>query len=257
MKFYVLHYSKGEVSRKRKETLLLREPRLKDATWVTDYDREEFICDFFQYHTKSPLCKSYMSLQLKHFFTLKDMVDNNIDEAIIFEDDVVFNKGWYEDFQDLTIPDGIDYISLGNFKCIPYEKKLIQFLNNGGTEATWVNLNFAKEFLKEVSFIHTIDTVHYGYLTSADKPLMYFPVCNQTSLLTAGTGVVQTEPMPDWRQVVSQYKRFPVFNFFDCLEEFEKMKIKKKQLEEKFKQVYGADIDIRNFEYLGMNEFGI
>ena len=46
MKFYVLHYSKGEAAQKRKETLLLREPRLKDAQWITDYDREEFICDF-------------------------------------------------------------------------------------------------------------------------------------------------------------------------------------------------------------------
>ena len=254
MKFYVLHYSKGDT---RKKELLLREPRLKDATWITDYDREEFICDFFQHYTGSPLCKNYMSLQLKHFFALKDMVDNDIDQAIIFEDDAVFREGWLEDFQSITIPDDVDYISLGNFKSIPYNKKLVQYLNNGGTEATWVTKKFAQQFLESVSFIHTIDTIHYGYLTSIGKPLFYFPVCNQTSLLVGGTGQVQVNPLPDWKQVVSQYRRFPIFNFFQCLEEFHKIELKKNKLEQKFKQVYGADIDIRNFEYLATNEFGI
>ena len=251
-----MHYSKGEARRKE---VLLREPRLKDATWITDYDREEFICDFFQHYTKSPLCKSYMSLQLKHFFALKDMVDNNIDQAILFEDDVVFRKGWYEDFQNLTIPDGIDYISLGNFKCIPYEKKLIQFLNNGGTEATWVTKKYAKGFLENCTFVTGLDTSAYGYLTSIGKPLMYFPACNQTSLLeqTGFDEHQQVTPLPDWRDVVSNYRRFPLFNFFECVKEFEKMNIIKKKIEEKFKQVYEADIDVRNFEYLTMNEFGI
>ena len=256
MKFYVLHYSKGDT---RKKELLEREPRLNDATWITDYDREEFICDFFQQYTKSPLCKSYMSLQLKHFFALKDMIDNDIKEAIIFEDDVVFRKGWFEDFKAVTIPDGVDYISLGNFKSIPYNKKLVQYLNNGGTEATWVTQKYAKGFLENCTFVTGLDTSAYGYLSSINKPLLYFPVCNQTSLLeqTGFDEHQQVKPLPDWRQVVSQYKRFPLFNFFQCLEEFHKIELKKKKLDKKFKEVYGAELDIRNFEYITTNEFGI
>ena len=67
MKFYVLHYSKGE---ERKKELLLREPRLKDATWVTDYDREEFICDFFQVMILDHNFPFFVEIwsQFQHFF---------------------------------------------------------------------------------------------------------------------------------------------------------------------------------------------
>ena len=136
---------------------------------------------------------------------------------------------------------------------------MIQFLNNGGTEATWVTKKYAQDFLENCTFVTGLDTSAYGYLTSINKPLMYFPVCNQTSLLeqTGFDEHQQVKPLPDWRKVVSHYRRFPIFNFFTCLEEFNKIKQTKEKLEKKFKEVYGVEVDIRNFEYLGMNEFGI
>ena len=71
---------------------LKREPVLENAQWITQYDRSDFLCDYVKHVTKSPMCLANVSLHLKHLEALKDMVDNDIHEAMIFEDDVVFQK---------------------------------------------------------------------------------------------------------------------------------------------------------------------
>lgn len=158
MKTYVIHYSKRPEVRKNLEEYA---PFLKDATWIIQYDREDMFCSWIKFFTGSKLSLAYISNFVKHIECLKDMVDNNIEEAFIFEDDVVFQDDWENKFKSSfsLIKDNVDYVKLGCMHELPYiDNKVYLIGNNGGTEAQWVSLNFAKQFLNNLNFDHTVDT---------------------------------------------------------------------------------------------------
>ena len=91
MKIYIIHYSKRPDVRNNLEEYA---PFLKNATWMNRYDREDMFCSWIKFFTKSKLTLAYISNYIKHIECLKDMIDNNIEEAFIFEDDtcILFNK---------------------------------------------------------------------------------------------------------------------------------------------------------------------
>ena len=252
MKYYVIHYTGGV---RRKEELLKRAPWLKDATWITKWDREDIFCDFVKHVTKSPLCPNYMSLQLKHFETLYDMVINNVEEAMIFEDDVVFQENWEEKFNAVPIPDDINYVKLGCLHEKKHDGTLQTIYNNGGIEATYVKLPFAKEYLNEIAFIHTVDILQWGFFLQRNIPLYMIPVCGQLSFITGdSSSTKQTEPLPPWREVIQYYTKIPKYKYTDLLEQYEDFKCKKQKVEELFEKTYNQKVDIKRIDYVYNNE---
>ena len=249
MKYYVIHYTKCE---QRKRELIEREPWLRDATWVTKWDREDFLCDYVKYVTKSPLCLNYISLHLKHLEVLHDMVENDIKDAIIFEDDVVFQPEWKDKFDSITIPEDVNYVKLGCLHSCRFTGELMKISNNGGTEATYVKLPFANSFINDVSFLHTIDIVQWGHLTT--DALYMIPLCNQTSIICANTSSVQTEKLPPWQEVIQYYKQVPKYKYTELLKQYEEFKIKKQKIEQLFEETYGQRVDIRKIDYVYKNE---
>ena len=243
MKTYIIHYSKGG-GRDELEKIL------PGAHFITQYDREDTFCSWLKFVTKTKVCMSYISCNVKHLEALKDMVDNNIPEAFIFEDDVVLIEDWESKFMEVKKKhfDSADYIKMGCLHELRIENSPIIVSNNGGTEGQYVTHKFATEFLKRVNIDNTIDLMHHGFMDAKSIPCI--PVCSQTSIISRGDlESNQKEELMEWKQYVSIYKTLPCFNYFEALEKYEKFQNHKKYVEELFYKKYNKHIDIKNINY--------
>lgn len=248
MKTYIIHYSKG-VGREELEKLL------PGAHFITQYDREDMFCSWLKFVTKSKVCMSYISCNIKHLEALKNMVDNNIPEAFIFEDDVVLIEDWETTFIEIKNKyfETREYIKMGCLYEFNIGNEPLIVYNNGGTEGQYVTLKFATEFLKCVNIDNTIDLMHHGFLD--DKGIPCIPVCSQTSIISRSDITNhQTEELMEWKKYVADYKTLPRFDYFEALEKYEKFKIHKKYVEELFYKKYNKYIDIKNINYIYRNE---
>ena len=102
-KYYICHYSKLSERRVYVENHI-KQYKL-DTKWVLEYDKEEItseVLDKFpkilDYNTNigRKLSMSEISLVLKHFHIFNDMIKNNYNNIVVFEDDIIlvedFNK---------------------------------------------------------------------------------------------------------------------------------------------------------------------
>ena len=197
MKTYVIHYSKGNQREEMKKLL-------PNAHFISQYDREDPFCSWLKFVTKSKVCMSYISCNIKHLEALKDMVDNNIPEAFIFEDDVVFIDDWETKFMKTKNKycKSNDYIKMGCLHALSIKDEPYIVHNNGGTEGQYVTLQFAKEFLKLVNFDNTIDLMHHGFLGGGSIPCI--PVCSQTSIISRfDEENNQTVELMEWKKYIS------------------------------------------------------
>jgi GR25 family glycosyltransferase involved in LPS biosynthesis len=252
MKKYVVHYTKGNGPNVRKYL----EGIIPDAHFITQYDKEDFFVSWVKTFTGTNTCMPYLSCNLKHIEALKDMVDNNIEEAFIFEDDVVFIDDWENKFMTVKRKyfDSADYIKMGNLHELSYDQAPLMVGNNGGAEGQYVTLEFAKKFLKKVNVEHTIDIMHHGFLGGGAIPCI--PVCAQTSIITRyGAGNNQDEPLPEWREYTMTYHQRKFFEYDTLLKEYESFLKRKAKLEELFFKRYGKRVEIKRVEYVYKNEF--
>lgn len=252
MKTYIIHYSKRPEVRKNLEEYA---PFLKDATWMTQYDREDMFCSWIKFFTGSKLTLAYISGYIKHIECLKDMIDNNIEEAFIFEDDVVFQDDWENKFNSCfsLIKNKVDYVKLGCMHELPYVNNKVYLLNNnGGAEAQWVSLKFAKEFLNNINFDQSID-ISQGRFLNLQIPCI--PVCHQTSMITNdSSSQYQIEEVMGWIEYNNKYNSLKKYSYAYLLDEYQKFLNLKKEAEQSFFKKYKKKIDIKKFDYVYKND---
>jgi GR25 family glycosyltransferase involved in LPS biosynthesis len=251
---YIIHYSKNKDLGKELEE------RFPNAHILKEYDREDIFVPWIKYITKSNQELGMVSCNIKHFEALKHMVDNDIEEAFIFEDDVVLRKDWEILFtenkkkyfhNEMYIKMGcLHKYNIYNFKDIT------RVGNNGGTEAQYVTKKFAQIMLKNIRMDNTIDLIHQGCLRSASIP--FIPIATQTSIITRNDDdghVSDIKPVP-WREYVQNYySGNTLFNYYELVEKFDIFLKRKKEIEDAFFNRYNKRVDIKRIDYIYNNEF--
>jgi len=179
------------------------------------------------------------------------MIENDHQEAIILEDDVVFEEQWLEKFMSVQKPDGILFIKLGSiFIDIPFNDKLYQLGNPGGTEALWITRKFAKHVLQRLNFQQSIDIFYGAILNSLGHPLVCVPVCSQTSVFTHETTVGENKSNINWIEYIKNFSKYNKYSLENLLKEFEIFKKCKITWEKKFNKRFNCSIELNNFNYL-------
>jgi glycosyl transferase, family 25 len=90
--YFVVHYSKNKDRKERLEKEFLKY-EISFVKWMSMNDRENMSENEHLYvESKNSINKGQISLTLKHYFALKDIVENEISIAIIMEDNVTFKE---------------------------------------------------------------------------------------------------------------------------------------------------------------------
>jgi len=250
MKHYVIHHPKLIERREFLESQLVRFS-ITDVQWVTHFNADDPFIHWVKQFTDSPLALGHVSCNIKHFWCLADMVKNKIKEAIILEDDVVFHNNFdkiviSEDYF-LRLGIGVNFHIKPGCHPVPYN-------NGGGTEAQYVTLSFANEMLKDLSFIHSIDTVYFAHLIHRRVPLMCIPICHQTSILVTNSSVTGGgDNLPNWVDVIKNWKNYKKFSWEQLLQEYEKRLV----VVDYFHKNFGKIININNAEFIRTITLGL
>ena len=220
MKFYVIHYTKNTDRRVQLEKQL-KDFDIVDVEWITEYDKEDPIVEKIKKFTKSPLSPTSISCSLKHYTAMEKMIRENIHEAVILEDDVVF----LEEFRSVKMyhPSGVLRLGLGvavlDAKIPPASSTTVwQVPNPGGSEATWVTQQFARVALKNVNFDNTIDMIQCALLKHFfNEKLRLVITCYQTSL-TEPTIEQQENPDLSWADYCNNFLTYKRWTLADLKE---------------------------------------
>jgi len=232
---------------------------IKDVRWIEDYNYDHPFVKWLNAKCSLPYGPKLTSNFVKTCFTLKQMVDENIESILHIDDDVTFHKDWVKYFESIEdrIKD-IGFMNLGTspfFNLKPKMKEVYQLPNNGGCECTWWTLGMAKIFLQNLNFDEAIDIVIHGFMTANKKPILNMPLCHQTSdLVRVSTLDHATRKSSNWMAYVHNYENLPKVNFHKLLEDFKEFEEKKKRVEDKFEEIYGARLDIKNVKYILNND---
>ena len=84
---FITHYTKL-TDRKKFMLEQLKKHNIK-ATFISNYDKEDLTQDDKSMFNQNSLKDSEISLMCKHFYVYRHMIDNNIEYAIILEDDAL------------------------------------------------------------------------------------------------------------------------------------------------------------------------
>ena len=117
MKIFVLHYSKLT---NRKEHILdqFKKHDIREFTFIENFDKDEITedqCpDFDQHYITNK--RSRLSLHMKHIYAYKLMITENIDEALIFEDDVILSDDFMNKLTNYMtqVPTDYDMVFIGD-----------------------------------------------------------------------------------------------------------------------------------------------
>lgn len=212
MHVFVVHYPKL-VDRKQALIKQFQEFGI-EAEWVEHWNKDDPFVNKVKNYTKSPLPLGHLSAFLKRLWIYQKMIDNNIQEAIIFEDDVVIHPE-FKEFR--TGPPHLNYLRLGigiqiNVKELEYSSKtLYKIQNPGGGEAAWVTIDFARKFLEDLNFDFTHDIVEYA---SLGCDLYGYPLCHQTSITENNESSCETFGQTKrWIAFSNYYEYWPKFSF--------------------------------------------
>ena len=222
MKYYVIHYPKRPA---RKESLIRQfaERGITDVTWVEGFNKDDHFTKWVKTKTKSPMPLGQMASAVKQYWIMRDIVQNDVPEAIIFEDDVIIHPE-FEALDASTFPHDVGLLRLGAgviflenvFK--PNAHVTHTILNPGGCEAFWVTKKFAREFMSVANFDYSIDMAQHGFLYANRKPLLLRYVCHQTSI---GGGDSTTGECPGvWHIYVQNFSKLTHYSFDALVEEY-------------------------------------
>jgi len=230
---------------------------IKDIRWFEDYNYDHPLVEWIQYTKKPPYGPKLTSNMLRGLFRCKTMVDENIECAILMDDDAVFHKDWKEILDSVELQPNVLFVNLGlpqfqpNIK--PKKNTIYQLNNNGGCEVAYVTLQFAKSFLTHFSFLHGGDIIIHGLLHSIKHPMLCVPVCTQTSTLVRVSTLdheTKSNELINWVDTVINYGKIKHENFYNILEDYEKYKKTKEEKEDKFYELYGQKVDIKNVGFV-------
>ena len=224
MKYYVIHYPKKPL---RKQLLLRQfeklEISLDDVTWLEGLNKDDYFVHWIKKRTNSPMPLGHLSCSVKHYMALCDMVDKNIQEAIVFEDDVVIHP----EFKSVKFPDS-GYLRLGVGVGIlepscprPSATDVFVVQNPGGSEATWFSLDFARKFIEHANFDNTIDMIQWSFTWHQLKqPSHCVYVCHQTSLKNNADSSTDGQCPGVWHEYCRNFPKYQKYSFPELLQEF-------------------------------------
>jgi len=228
---------------------------IKDIRWIEDYNHDDMFVQWLNAKLKLPYGPKLTSNFVKNLIVFKQMVDENIECALSVDDDVTFHEDWLYYFE--SIPDEIEknnFINLGTspfFDLKPELEKVYQLPNNGGCECMWISQDFARGLITNLNMEEAIDIVFHGYMLAQRKPILNMPLCHQTSDLEKVSILDhETRKSTNWMAYVHNYNGVKKFNFYELLEEFKQFEEKKKKVEDKFEEIYGKRVDIKNVKYI-------
>jgi hypothetical protein len=231
---------------------------IKDIRWIEDYNHDHLFVQWLNVKLNLPYGPKLTSNFVKTIFMMKQMVDENIESALHIDDDVVFYRDWGKIMG--SIPDEVEqngFINMGTspfFNLQPKLRQVYQIPNNGGAEVIWVSLDFARTFLNNLNMEEAPDIAIHGIMTMMHKPILNIPIAHQTSNIERMSTVDHDTRKPsNWMAYVHNYKNLDKSNFNKLLEEFKQFEEKKKKVEEKFYELYGKKVDIKNVRYI-LNE---
>jgi hypothetical protein len=174
------------------------------------------------------------------------MVTRNIQEAVIFEDDVVL----HEDYGKFKPISGLQFIKLGVGVNWPLNPGLtpLQTPNFGCSEAQYVTLDMAKYILDNLHFGHCVDIVYWVTLVFVRHPLVTVPLAHQTSILEGASTTGQSDSKKEipLAKYIQEWGSFPKIKWTDILAEFDKIS----SVEDEFEKNFGKRIQIVNAEYI-------
>jgi hypothetical protein len=231
---------------------------IKDVRWMEDYNHDHPFVEWLNAKYNLPYGPKLTSNFVKTLIMMKHMVDENIKSAFHVDDDVCFHGDWVKYFE--SIPDEIadvGFLNLGTspfFNLKPKMEEVYELPNNGGCECTWWNLNAATSFLENMNLHEAIDIVFHGFMVSNKRPILNMPLCHQTSdLVRVSTLDHETRKSSNWMAYVQNYTNLPKLNFHKLLKDFEEFEKKRKRVEDKFEEIYGKRVEIKNVKYI-LNE---
>tara|TARA_B110000483_G_C18091703_1_gene502245 strand:- start:303 stop:1154 length:852 start_codon:yes stop_codon:yes gene_type:complete len=231
---------------------------IKDVRWIEDYNHDHLFVQWLNVKLNLPYGPKLTSNFVKTIIMMKQMVDERIECALHIDDDVVFYRDWVKILE--SIPNGVElngYINMGTspfFNLQPKIGQVYQLPNNGGMEVFWVSLEFATAFLTNLNMNEAIDIVVHGLMTSMGRPILNIPIAHQTSdIERVSTVDHDTREHSNWQAYVHNYKSLPKINFIKLLDEFKQFEVRKEKVEEKFYELYGKKVDIKNVKYI-LNE---
>lgn len=228
---------------------------IKDVRWVEDYNHDHLFVQWLNAKLNLPYGPKLTSNFVKNLMIFKQMVDENIECALSIDDDVTFHRDWAYYLE--SIPDEVEknnFINLGTspfFNLKPQIGQVYQLPNNGGCECMWISKDFARGMLSDLNMEEAIDIVFHGFMMAQKKPILNVPLCHQTSDLEKVSILDHdTRKSSNWVAYVHNYKGVKKVDFFKLLEEFKQFEEKKKKVEDKFEQIYGKRVDIKNVKYI-------
>ena len=88
-------------------------------------------------------------------------------------------------------------------------------------------------------------------MTANKKPMLNMPLCHQTSdLVRVSTLDHETRKSSNWVAYVQNYKNLPKVDFNKLLEDFKEFEEKRQRVEDKFEEIYGKRVSIKNVKYV-------
>ena len=228
---------------------------IKDVRWMVDYNHDNPFVEWLNAKYNLPYGPKLTSNFVKTCFMLKQMVDENIESALHIDDDVCFHKDWVKYFE--SIPDDlkkVGFLNLGTspfFNLRPKMGEVYQLPNNGGCECTWWTLDMARNFLLNVNPNEAIDIIFHGFMRASKKPILNMPLCHQTSdVVRVSTLDHETRESSNWMAYVQNYENLPKVSFNKLIEDFHEFEKKRQRVEDKFEEIYGKRVDIKNVKYI-------
>lgn len=228
---------------------------IEDVRWLEDYNHDHPFVEWLNAAYKIPYGLKLTSNLVKTLFAMKQMVDEGIESALHLDDDVTFRKDWVKYFE--SIPDDLNQIGFLNMGTSPFFNlkpklgELYQLPNNGGCECMWWSLDLVKNFLENINFDEATDIILSGFMKSMKKPMLNMPLCHQTSdLVRVSTLDHDTRKSTNWIAYVQNYNNLPKVSFDKLLDDFKKYEEKRKRIEDKFEEIYGQKLSIKNVKYV-------
>jgi len=168
LKIYIIHYT----PLKERKQFLLNEFNKHSLNYhfIEDYDREKLSGEDLKIFNTNKVKLSMCSNIRKHIHTYQKIINSNYKYNLIFEDDVVLDKGFNQKLENglKQLPDDYDLLFIGNGCNLHIESSNIQqnkliykkcreptlWGGNGGTRCTdsyLVSQNCAKKLINYIS----------------------------------------------------------------------------------------------------------
>jgi len=228
---------------------------IKDIRWIEDYNHDHLFVQWLNAKLNLPYGPKLTSNFVKTIISMKQMVDEKIESAFHIDDDVVFYRDWDKIIE--SIPDEVEkngYINMGTspfFNLQPKVSQVYEIPNNGGMEVFWSSLEFANGFISNLNMHEAIDIVIHGMMMSSQRPILNIPIGHQTSNIEIASILDhETRKPSNWKAYVHNYSNLEKIDINKLFEEFKQFEEKKKKVEEKFYELYGKKVDIKNVKYI-------